>query len=77
MEAIDYIRMILYILLFGVGFLLGENDGQRRGSKSMLLVAGETWDRCDAVDLVIHADGHGVKMTRCWKDVTVDLKGAR
>ena len=45
--------------------------------KSVTLVAGETWDKCDEADFVIHADGHGTKMIRCYKEVTVDTRAVR
>ena len=66
------------IALFFIAFFLGKNiDRMYKDPKSVTLVAGETWDKCDEADFVIHADGHGTKMIRCYKEVTVDTRAVR
>ena len=75
-DSSQVLVIVLCVALFTVAFIIGDINGERRESKPVL-VSGETWDHCDSPDLIIHPDGHGVKMIHCWKDVVVDLKGVK
>ena len=75
-DFVNWAQAGLIILIFALGFALGYAHC-KHVNKAVLTVSGETWDSCESPDLVIHEDGHGKKMLRCWKDVTVDPKSMK